>query len=52
MKIKAGDKIKTERGVILNIVEENGILYAQNTSNKQKTKLSNIKIGYEVIPSK
>ena len=47
--ITNGDKIKTIRGVELDIVEEDGNLYMLNSGNGQKSLLSRINIDFYVI---
>lgn len=47
--VKAGDTIRTVRGAILDIVEENGKLFYQSITNKQKTELDKLNISFEII---
>jgi len=44
--IKDGDKIKTERGVELDIVEKDGELYMKNSGNGQISHLDILNIPF------
>jgi len=44
--IKAGDKIKTERGVELDIIEKNGELYIKNSGNGQVSHLDILNVNF------
>jgi len=45
-KVKHDDTIKTERGVVLSIVEDDGILYMINSGNNQRSPLSSLNIDF------
>lgn len=49
IEVKAGDTIKTARGAILNIVDENGKLFYQSVANDQKTELEKLNIKFEIL---
>ncbi len=47
--VKNGDQIKTTRGVVLDIVEIEGILYMRNSGNGRKSPLSIIDIDFYIL---
>ena len=48
-KVKDGDTIKTERGVILKIKEKKGILYIKNKKSGTVSLYSRLAVPFEVI---
>ena len=47
--VKAGDTIKTSRGVELEIVDVDGELYMSNSGNDQKSPLKIINVDFFII---
>ena len=47
--IKDGDTIKTSRGVVLEVSEENGHFYMFNSGNGQKSSLEIINVDFYVL---
>lgn len=47
--VKAGDTIKTSRGVELEIVDVDGELYMSNSGNNQKSPLKIINVDFFII---
>ena len=50
VKIKPGDFIKTERGVVLEVIEINNELYIKNSGNGQVNHIDIISINFKKIP--
>jgi len=47
--VKNGDFIKTDRGVELEIVEVEGVLFYKNSGNGQQRKLEDLNVDFTVL---